>query len=267
MSYRLTILGCGSSTGVPRVGASGGDWGDCDPANPKNRRRRSAVLVERRSGRGTTTVLIDTGPDLREQLIMVGTRHIDGVLYTHDHADHTHGIDDLRMIAYAMKKRISVWADEATRDNLVSRFAYCFDTPAGRSYPPILRANLIEGSAAIGIEGEGGRIEVTPVRHEHGEIGSFGFRIGGVLYSPDVCGIPEASLPLMEDLDVWILDALRYLPHPSHWTVGQALEAIARVRPRRAILTHLHIDLDYAKLKRELPAHVEPAFDGMVVEF
>lgn len=264
MSYRFTILGCGSSTGVPRVG---GDWGSADPRNPRNRRRRSAALFERRSGGGTTTVLVDTGPDLREQLLSAGTRHIDGVLYTHDHADHTHGIDDLRMIAYAMKKRIPVWANAPTRDSLMQRFSYCFETPAGRSYPPILRAHIINGPVPIQIDGEGGRVEATPVLQEHGEITSLGFRVGGLLYSPDISGIPDSSLPLMESLDVWVLDALRYIPHPSHWTVGQALEAVARVKPMRAILTHLHIDLDYDKLKRELPPHVEPAYDGMVVEF
>jgi phosphoribosyl 1,2-cyclic phosphate phosphodiesterase len=264
MSYRLTILGCGSSTGVPRVG---GDWGRCDPANPKNRRRRSAALVERRSGKGTTTVLVDTGPDLREQLLAAGTRHIDGVLYTHDHADHTHGIDDLRMIAYTMKRRVPVWFDPVTRDSLLSRFSYCFVTPEGSTYPPILRGHDIVSSDPIGIEGEGGRIEAIPVAQHHGDITSLGFRIRNVLYSPDISGVPDSSLPLLEGLDVWILDALRYMPHPSHWTVGQALEAIARVKPKRAILTHLHIDLDYEKLRRELPANVEPAYDGMVVDF
>jgi phosphoribosyl 1,2-cyclic phosphate phosphodiesterase len=264
MSYRLTFLGCGSSTGVPRVG---GDWGGCDPNNPKNRRRRSAVLIERRSGGGTTTVLVDTGPDLREQLLTAGTKHIDGVLYTHDHADHTHGIDDLRMIAYAMKKRIPVWADKPTLDSLLSRFGYCFHMPEGRTYPPILREHEIIPATPIRIEGEGGVVEVMPVLQHHGEIMSQGFRVGGLLYSPDISGVPEGSLPLIQGLDVWIVDSLRYIPHPSHWTVGQALEWIARIKPKRSILTHLHIDLDYEKLRRELPAHVVPAYDGMVVDF
>ena len=264
MSYRLTFLGCGSSTGVPRVG---GGWGQCDPKNPKNRRRRSAVLFEKRSGAGTTTVLVDTGPDLREQLLAAGTKHIDGVVYTHDHADHTHGIDDLRMIAYAMKRRIPVWANAATRDALIARFGYCFETPPGSNYPPILRVHDIADSSPIAIEGEGGRIELTPILQHHGDIESLGFRVGDVLYSPDISGLPDASLPLVEGLDLWIVDALRYIPHPSHWTVGQALEWIARVKAKRAILTHLHIDLDYEKLRRELPEHVVPAYDGMVVDF
>lgn len=264
MSHRLTILGCGSSTGVPRIG---GDWGQCDPKNPRNRRRRSAALIEKRSGGGTTTALIDTGPDLREQLISTGTRHIDGVLYTHDHADHTHGIDDLRMIAYAMKRRIPIWADVPTHASLVKRFDYCFATPAGRSYPPILHGHEIVDATPIHVEGAGGPIAASPVLQSHGEIMSYGFRIGDLLYSPDINGIPDASLPLFDGLDIWIVDALRFMPHPSHWTVGQTLEAIARVKPKRAILTHMHIDLDYEKLRRELPANVEPAYDGMVVEF
>ncbi len=264
MSYRLTLMGCGSSTGVPRVG---GDWGSCDPKNPKNRRRRSAALIEKRTAGRTTTVLIDTGPDLREQLLTAGTKHIDGVLYTHDHADHTHGIDDLRMIAYAMKKRIPVWADEITRANLLARFGYCFEMPPGRNYPPILRMHDAVSGEIVGVEGEAGRVEIMPVLQVHGEIPSFGFRCGNVLYSPDISSLPDTSFPLVEGLDVWIIDALRYQPHPSHLTVGQALEWIGRVKPKRAILTHLHIDLDYEALRRELPDHVVPAYDGMVVEF
>jgi phosphoribosyl 1,2-cyclic phosphate phosphodiesterase len=264
MSYRLTLLGCGSSTGVPRVG---GDWGQCDPTNPRNRRTRSSALLEKHGRGGTTTALVDTGPDVREQLLAAGTRHIDGVLYTHDHADHTHGIDDLRMIAYLMKRRIPVWSDAPTRDSLVLRFGYCFATPEGRTYPPILRSNLIEGTTPIEIEGAGGKLVAIPVPQIHGEIMSLGFRVENVAYSPDISDLPDTSLPLLEGLDLWIVDALRYIPHPSHWTVGQALEAIARVKPKRAILTHLHIDLDYEKLRRELPAHIEPAYDGMVVEF
>lgn len=264
MSYRLTILGCGSSTGVPRVGC---DWGKCDPKNPKNRRRRSGALVERFRGAGTTTVLFDTGPDLREQLLSAGTKHIDGVLYTHDHADHTHGIDDLRMIAYAMKRKINVWFDAATRESLLARFGYCFITPPGRNYPPIMSGHDIVPPRPVQIEGEGGRVEVVPIPQHHGEMPSLGFRVKDVAYSPDISGLPDDSLPLLEGLDTWIIDALRYQPHPSHLTVGQALEWIARIKPKRAILTHLHIDLDYEKLRRELPAGVVPAYDGMTIEF
>lgn len=264
MSYRATILGCGSSGGVPRIGAL---WGACDPTNPKNRRWRCSVLVERLGKPRHTTVLIDTSPDLREQLLSVRCDALDGVLYTHDHADHTHGIDDLRMVSYAMKKRLDVWADEPTRKSLTDRFGYCFEKPAGSTYPPILNAHLIEAPAPIRVEGPSGAIEAIPFLQAHGDIGTLGFRIGGFAYSPDVSDIPEASLPLLEGLDVWIVDALRFTAHPSHFSVKQALEWIGRLKPKRAILTHMTTDLDYEKLSRELPDGVEPAYDGMVIAF
>ena len=263
MTLRFTILGCGSSTGVPRVG---GEWGKCDPNNPKNRRRRCALLVEKRPAGKTTTVLVDTGPDLREQLLFAGTRTLDGVLYTHDHADHTHGIDDLRMLSYGMKRRIDVWFDQPTRQSLTSRFAYCFTTPPGGSYPPILTAHDARHGETIEVHGPAGTIKALPVRQIHGDIESFGFRFGDVAYSPDISSLPEDSAPLLEGLDLWIVDALRATPHPSHFSVGQALEWIARLKPKRALLTHLHIDLDYEALRRVLPEGVEPAWDGMVVE-
>jgi phosphoribosyl 1,2-cyclic phosphate phosphodiesterase len=264
MSYRLTILGCGSSGGVPRVG---NEWGACDPSNPKNRRLRCAALFEKRSSDGVTTILIDTGPDLREQLLSVRLRHLDGVLYTHDHADHTHGIDDLRGVAFAMKKRVPVWFDAATRDTLISRFGYCFATPPGGTYPPILDPNDIRAPEPIRIHGAGGVIEAIPLPQEHADVTSLGFRIGNVAYSPDISGIPEATLPYLENLDLWIVDALRPMPHPSHFSVKQALGWIERLKVKRAILTHLTAELDYAQLKRDLPPHVEPAYDGMVIEF
>jgi phosphoribosyl 1,2-cyclic phosphate phosphodiesterase len=262
MSGRLIILGCGSSGGVPRVG---NDWGQCDPANPRNRRRRCAALVERTGPRGTTSVLVDTGPDLREQLLSVRLARLDGVLFTHDHADHTHGLDDLRNIAYLMKKRVPVWFDARTRETLISRFGYCFATPAGGTYPAILAANDLEPAVPVRIEGPGGVIEALPVLQHHADIPSLGFRFGNVAYSPDVSGLPEESIAALQGLDVWIVDALRHQPHPSHFTVRQALEWIERLKPKRAILTHLHIDLDYATLARELPAGVEPAYDGMTI--
>ena len=263
MSFRATILGCGSSGGVPRIGTM---WGQCDATNPKNRRRRCSLLVERLGKGRHTTVLVDSSPDLREQLLSVRADALDGVLYTHDHADHTHGIDDLRMVAYAMKKRLDVWADKATLASLEERFRYCFEAPPGSSYPPILRANTIEPPEPVRIEGPTGVIEAVPVPQEHGDIGTLGFRFGGLAYSPDISGIPEDSLPLLEGLDVWIVDALRFTSHPSHFSVKQALQWIERLAPKRAILTHMTTDLDYEALKRELPVGVEPAHDGMVIE-
>ena len=263
MRHRLTILGCGSSGGVPRLG---NDWGRCDPNNPKNRRKRCAALIEQIGPEGTTTVLIDTGPDIREQLLSVNVTSLDGVLYTHDHADHTHGIDDLRPVAYAMKRRVPVWFDARTRDSLVTRFAYCFQTPPGGSYPPILEANDISPPEPVRIPGAGGVMEVIPILQEHGDITSLGFRIGSLAYSPDISGLPESSIPLLQNLDLWVVDALRPTPHPSHFSVREALAWIERLQPKRAVLTHLTAELDYEELKRELPSHIEPAYDGMVIE-
>jgi phosphoribosyl 1,2-cyclic phosphate phosphodiesterase len=263
MSLRITILGCGSSGGVPRVGSM---WGKCDPENPKNRRRRCAILVEKRSKQGATTVLVDTPPDLREQLLSVRAEVLDGVLYTHDHADHTHGIDDLRMVAYAMKRRVDCYFDAPTRESLLSRFAYCFTTPAGSNYPPILMSKDLVAGEPVVIDGAGGPLEVLPVLQEHGDIPSLGFRFGNVAYSPDISALPAGSESLMRGLDLWIIDALRYTPHPSHFSLKQALEHIQRLGPKRAILTHMTGDLDYETLKRDLPPHVEPAYDGMVIE-
>jgi len=264
MSFRATILGSGPSGGVPRIGTV---WGACDSNNPKNRRRRCSLLVER-LGRGRhTTVLVDSSPDLREQLLSVRADALDAVLYTHDHADHTHGIDDLRGVSYAMKRRIDAWGDEKTLLSLEERFRYCFQPIPGSNYPPILRAHTIDPYQPIRIEGAGGVIEAVPIAQEHGDLGSLGFRFGGLAYSPDLSGIPESSVPLLQELDVWIVDALRFTPHPSHFSVKQALEWIKRLRPKRAILTHMTTDLDYEALKRELPAGVEPAYDNMVIEF
>ena len=263
MTLRFTFLGCGASPGVPRID---GLWGACDPANPKNRRRRCSMLVQRFGAGGQTDLLIDTGPDLREQMIGTGLSGLDGVLYTHDHADHTHGIDDLRILAYNRRRLIDVYFDEATGAIVQRRFDYCFKTPEGSSYPPVVRGHLLEHGREVGISGAGGDITALPFRQLHGDIQSMGFRFGNLAYSSDLHDVPEESLPMLEGLDIWIVDALRYIHHPSHFSVEQALEWIARVKPRRAILTHLHMDLDYETLRRELPEGVEPAYDGMVIE-
>ena len=264
MSYKLTLLGTGSSGGVPRLG---NNWGACDPLNPKNRRRRCAALIERISGRGRTIALIDTPPDIRDQLLDARIGSVDAVVYTHDHADHTHGIDDLRMLAFNMKRRIDVHMDAATRTSLEQRFSYCFKMPEGSTYPPILNAYDIVPPAPVVVHGAGGPLVLNPIPQEHGDITSLGFRLGSVAYSPDVSGLTPQSAALLKDLDVWIVDALRYIPHPAHFSVKQALAWIEELKPRRAILTHLHVDLDYVKLASELPAHVVPAHDGLQISF
>ncbi|MFV2034135.1 MAG: MBL fold metallo-hydrolase [Halocynthiibacter sp.] len=258
---RFTILGCGSSGGVPRLG---GHWGACDPENPKNRRQRCSILVERISATGTTTILIDTSPDLRNQLLATGTGALDAVIYTHSHADHVHGLDDLRMIVFNMRARIPVWADSATQIDLLSRFGYAFEQPEGSPYPPILEMRTIDGD--ITIEGAGGPLVLSPFKVGHGSIDALGFRIGGLAYLPDVAKMYDAAWQAVAGLDIWVLDALRRSPHPTHTHLEQSLEWIARAAPRRAVLTNMHIDLDYATLDAETPAHVTPAYDGMVLE-
>ncbi|SCY82276.1 MBL fold metallo-hydrolase [Microvirga guangxiensis] len=263
MTFKLTILGCGSSAGVPRVGVG---WGACDPSNPKNRRRRCSVLVEQGSGTSTTAVLVDTTPDLRDQLLGADVRRLDGVLYTHEHADHTHGIDDLRPLVIAMRKRIPVYADRMTSELLQIRFGYCFKSPAGSSYPPILDMRHLKAGTMTTISGPGGPVEAMPFRLIHGDIDALGFRFGNVAYAPDVSLMPEGSLGYLEGLEVLVLDALRYTPHPTHFSITDALELIGKVKPKRAILTNLNTDLDYETLRRELPPQIEPAYDGLQVE-
>ncbi|KAA2241113.1 MBL fold metallo-hydrolase [Salinarimonas soli] len=263
MSLAITILGCGSSGGVPRVGSG---WGACDPNDPRNRRRRCSVLVERRSGEGTTNVLVDTSPDLREQLLGAGVTRLDAVLLTHEHADHTHGIDDLRPLVIQMRRRMPLYMDAETRAVIRARFAYCFETPPGSDYPPILDEREIHHEAPIRIEGPGGAIEALPLPVRHGTIGALGFRFGDLAYVPDVSTMPESTERLLHGLDVLVIDALRYTPHPTHYSVAEALALIERTRPARAVLTNLHSDLDYERLKSELPPYVTPAFDGLRID-
>ncbi|MEA2834971.1 MAG: phosphoribosyl 1,2-cyclic phosphate phosphodiesterase [Methylobacteriaceae bacterium] len=257
----ITILGCGSSGGVPRVGPAG--WGACDPKNPRNRRLRCSILVERGSGEAKTQVLVDTSPDLREQMLRVAVQRLDGILMTHAHADHTHGIDDVRPLVISMRRRITMWMDEVTSADVRAKFDYIFETPPGSSYPPLLNEGRIVHCEPVRIDGPGGPIEALPFRLNHGEIDALGLRLGGIGYTPDLNGIPDESLPFLQDLDLWIVDALRYTRHPSHFSLAETLEWIARLKPKRAIITNMHSDLDYARLAKEIPAGIVPAYDGM----
>jgi phosphoribosyl 1,2-cyclic phosphate phosphodiesterase len=263
LSLSLTILGCGSSGGVPRV-AQG--WGDCDPNNPRNRRRRCSVLVERSGDSGKTQVLVDTSPDLREQLLGAAVNRLDGVLMTHSHADHTHGMDDLRPLVIAMRRRIDIHMDEATSRVVRQAFAYAFESPEGSVYPPLLNEKRLTSGQSVRIDGRGGAIDALPFLLEHGEIPALGLRFGALAYTPDLNAIPAQSLPFLEGLDIWIIDGLRYKPHPTHLSVDEALAWIEKMRPRRAVITNLHTDLDYEALKARLPTHVAPAYDGMRIE-
>lgn len=255
------ILGCGSSGGVPRIG---GLWGDCDPDNPRNRRNRCSLLVERTATGGTTRVLIDTTPDLRSQLLSAGVGHLDAVAYTHPHADHLHGIDDLRVVVQNRGSRLPVWADAETSEMLLTRFAYVFVQPPGSLYPPILDLRSIEGPFTV--DGAGGPIRLAPFAVRHGRIDALGFRIGALAYLPDVSDIPETVWPTLAGLETLVLDALRRKPHPTHAHLARSLEWIERAAPRRAVLTNMHNDMDYATLTRELPGNVVPAYDGLRIE-
>jgi phosphoribosyl 1,2-cyclic phosphate phosphodiesterase len=261
MTLTFTILGCGSSMGVPRAALG---WGACDPNNPKNRRRRCSLLVERSNGdTGRTSVLVDTSPDLREQLLAADVHALDAVMYTHGHADHTHGIDDLRPLFIQARRRVDVYLDDATGREMHQKFGYCFQTPPGSEYPAIVQSHRAAAGEPIIVNGAGGAVTALPVLQQHGDIHSLGYRFGGLGYSCDINGLPEASLEAFAGLDVWIVDALRYTPHPSHFALEDALRWIERLKPKRAILTNLHSDLDYEDLRSRLPPHVEPAYDGL----
>jgi phosphoribosyl 1,2-cyclic phosphate phosphodiesterase len=261
---RFIITGCGSSPGVPRIV---GDWGNCDPHNPKNRRTRAAAVVERISAAGgVTRIAIDTGPDFRQQMLDARATHLDAVVYTHAHADHIHGIDDLRGYFLAQRHRIDVFGDKTTLERIEDAFGYCFKSPPGSSYPPIVQPRVIVHDVPFTVEGEGGPITFEPLTQMHGDIMSLGFRIGSLAYCSDVSAFPQETADRLHGLEVLIIDALQYREHPSHFSMGQALQWIERLKPSRAVLTHMHIPLDYEIVRKETPDHVEPAFDGMVIE-
>jgi len=263
VSIDLTILGCGSSGGVPRIG---NDWGLCDPDEPKNRRSRCALLVEKRVDNKCTTVLIDTGPDIRSQLLTAGVTHVDAVLYTHAHADHLHGIDDLRAFwVRSGGERVPVYMDAETYERARIAFGYCFETPAGSNYPPILDRREIVSNQSVSIHGAAGVLTFEPFEVVHGDINALGFRIGNAAYIPDVSDIPDEGLDRLKNLDLLILDCLRRRPHPSHFCLEDALDWTRKIRPKNAIFTNLHNDLDYRTLSEELPSEIEPAYDGLKI--
>lgn len=256
---RVTMLGCGSSGGVPLLGPDG--WGDCDPKDPRNRRRRVSILVEEDG----TRVLVDTSPDLREQLLAAGVSSLDAVVYTHAHADHLHGIDDLRSINYVLKRPIDVWADPGSMSEIRRRFPYAFGPPPSENtrgdwYRPVLTAHEYEGPFRIGA------LEITPYAQQHGKLGSFGLRFGKFAYSTDVKALSEAAFATLAGIEYWIVDCQGMEPHPTHSHLAQTLDWIARVKPRRAVLTHLGHLMDYAKVRALCPPGVEPGVDGLVID-
>ena len=258
----VVILGCGSSGGVPRAD---GAWGDCDPAEPRNRRTRCALMV-RRMGEGgprrLTTLVVDASPEFRLQMLAAEVGRLDALLLTHDHADQSSGLDDIRAFALAQRQRIPCWMDEATFATLSRRFSYIFEGEG--LYPPIAdRIAVPTLGESFEIDGPSGAIPVTTFDQDHGPVRSLGYRFGNLAYSSDVANLPESAFEALRDLDVWIVDALRRAPHPTHAHLAKTLDWIARVKPRRAILTNMHIDLDYGALIGELPDGVEPAYDGL----
>ena len=254
----VTILGCGSSGGVPR---GDGDWGACDPTDPRNRRTRCSMLTRRRGPGGETVVLIDTSPDLREQMLAAGATRVDAVLYTHDHADQTHGVDDLRVFALRRRKRVPAWMDAATRSALTGRFDYIFESKEG--YPAIVEAHdLPAHGVSWNIDGAGGDIPVLTFDQAHGPIRSVGYRLGPVSYSSDISDLDGAAIEAVRGSGLWIIDALRWTRHTTHANVDQALTWIAAADVERAVLTNLHIDLDYKSLSALVPPRVEVAHDG-----
>jgi phosphoribosyl 1,2-cyclic phosphate phosphodiesterase len=260
MTVTLTILGCGSSAGVPRPALG---WGACDPTNPKNRRRRCSMMVERESEHGITRVVIDTSPDLREQLIDAQVYHIDAVFLTHEHADQTHGIDDLRSVVLHQRRRIPFYLNEATAKDILPRFSYCFTSPEGSDYPPILEQKSIEAGESRTIDGPGGALTLTPFLVQHGNIPALGYRIGNAAYTPDVHDIPEESWPALQGLDLWVIDGLRYTQHPSHFSIPDALRWRERFQPKRTVITNMTADVDYEAVQAHLPHGVVPAYDGL----
>ena len=256
----ITILGCGSSGGVPRLG---GIWGNCDPKNPKNFRKRCSLLVQRIENKSVTSVLIDTTPDMRQQLLDTNIGQLDAVIYTHEHADHLHGLDDLRMIVINMQKRLQVYASKQTKKSILGRFEYAFKTPVGSPYPPILDMNDLPKN--LQIHGAGGTIDFTTFDVEHGNILVSAIKVNNILYTPDISALKNDDE--IKNLDYWILDSLRYKPHPSHINLEEALELINKYKPKRSILTNLHVDLDYTTLLNETPDNVVPAHDGLQIKF
>jgi len=261
VTLTLTILGCGSSGGVPRIG---NDWGACDSTNPKNRRRRCSLLATRTNSTGSTNVLIDTSPDLREQMLSAHVNHLNAVWLTHDHADHTHGLDDLRPFFLMSRKPVPLFADAHTGTIILRRFGYCFEGSGG--YPAIASLHELHHGREIEATGAGGSVSALAVPVTHGDLTALCFRFGKAAYIPDVNAIGPASMAELAELDLLIIDALRYKPHPSHFSLEETLAVIATLKPKRAVLTNMHIDLDYETLQRDLPSSVEPAYDGMKLE-
>lgn len=255
---KITILGCGAAPGVPSVSTG---WGRCDPANPKNRRRRASILVEE----GGKTLLIDTSPDLRDQLLDAGVRHLDGVLFTHAHADHIHGLDELREVNRAMRAPIPVYGTAETLEVLEHRFEYAFQgIPEGKPiFRPWLLANVIESDQAFSVAG----VPVRAFLQDHGYGTTIGYRFANAAYSTDLIDLPATSRDIVRGAKLWIVGALQEAPHPTHASLQQVLGWVKDLAPARTVITHMSNDLDYDTLVSHLlPVGVTPGFDGFSID-
>ena len=255
---KVTILGCGGATGTPAIGLG---WGNLDSKNPKNSRLRSSILVENKN----TSILVDTSPDLRQQLLNANVKRLDAVLYTHYHADHLHGIDDLRQINRSMNAAIDMYADEDTVECIKKRFSYVLEPLAvnvKNYYKPTLISHTIYDGDKLTI----GDVDINVFVQDHCYCSSMGFRFGSIAYSTDVVEMPEHAFKTLDGIDTWIIGALIDRPHPTHAHVDKAVNWMQRVRARRGVLTHMGFSFDYENLKSKLPENVEPAFDGMILE-
>lgn len=255
---RVTILGCGGSGGVPTLDHG---WGKCDPTNPRNRRSRPSILVEE----GESRVLVDTSPDLREQLLRVGVKRLDAVLFTHSHADHLHGVDDLRPINRAMGQPLDAYASAETLDTMQRRFGYVLE-PLPPDATGYFRPVLVPHKIGHGSEFAVGDIPIVAYEQDHGYCDSMGFRFGPIAYSSDAVELSEDVFDLVKGVEVWIIGTLLDVPHPTHADVDKALGWLKRAGAKRGVLTHLSARLDYAVLAARLPEGVEPAYDGMVID-
>ena len=261
MTLKVTILGCGTSSGVPIPGLG---WGACDPNNPKNRRKRVSILIQK----GDTNLLVDAGPDLREQLLINDIKHLEGVFITHAHADHIHGLDDLRWINVTMKRDIPCFTNYETLNVLFDRFGYVFtpllpDKAEKKIYhKPLLIAKTIEPLKPFTI----GEITATPFEQDHGFSISLGLRVDNFAYCTDVFDFPDESWKMLEGLDCWVVDCLGHKPHPTHAHLERVLGWIERIKPKRTYFTHMNTALDYDETMRMLPSGVEPAYDQLIID-
>jgi len=254
---RVTILGCGPSGGVPGIGNT---WGKCDPENPKNRRLRPSILIEN----DALSLLVDTSPDVRQQLISAGTSRLDAVLYTHGHADHLHGIDDLRSVNRLQNAPLDIYLNQETLDHIEQRFGYVLEPLAKGAdifYKPVLIPHLIETGKPFEVAGQ----KIVPILQDHGYCETIGYRIGDFAYSTDVVNMTEESFDLLRGVKVWVIGTLVDHPHQTHADVDKAINWVKEIAPERAYLTHLSVGLDYSSLRERLPENMEPCFDGLQI--